>query len=106
MVMEGKENYKEIFLNLERWEAHATGRTPTWTKLAATVNKNAMSFTVLDNVNWQVGDEIIVATTDYDPNQTERFTITAISDKTITVNATFRYSHFGEVLTYDGFVFQ
>ncbi len=50
-------------------------RTNTWTKLAATANAGATSIQVLDAAQWRVGDEIVLASTDYDPRQAERRTI-------------------------------
>lgn len=44
-----------------------------------------------------------MATTDYDIDQTERFNITAINGRTITVNTPFRFRHFGRVVSYDGY---
>ena len=59
-------------------------RTHTWTKLSATANAGATSIQVLDASGWRVGDEIVLASTDYDPRQAERRTITAIRGNTIT----------------------
>ncbi len=56
-------------------------RTNTWTKLSATANAGATSIQVLNAKGWRVGDEIVLASTDYDPRQAERRTISAISGK-------------------------
>ena len=57
-------------------------RTNTWTKLSATANAGATSIQVLDAAGWKVGDEIVLASTDFDPRQAERRTIAAISGNT------------------------
>ena len=57
-------------------------RTNTWTKLSATANAGATSIQVLDAAGWRVGDEIVLASTDFDPRQAERRTIAAISGNT------------------------
>ncbi|MBK9250519.1 MAG: G8 domain-containing protein [Proteobacteria bacterium] len=44
-------------------------RTHTWTKLAATAAAGATSIQVLNSAGWRVGDEIILASTDFDPRQ-------------------------------------
>jgi cell migration-inducing and hyaluronan-binding protein len=44
-----------------------------------------------------VGDEIVLASTDFDPRQAEKRTITAISDNTITLDQPLEYMHFGEI---------
>ena len=46
-------------------------RTNTWTKLASTANAGSTSIQVLDAAGWRVGDEIVLASTDFDPRQAE-----------------------------------
>src|SRR5690606_5252811 len=74
--------------------------TNTWTKLAETAEKGSNRITVLNADQWQVGDEIVLASTDFDPRQAERRTIAAISGNTITLDAPLEYMHFGEI-TYE-----
>jgi cell migration-inducing and hyaluronan-binding protein len=50
-------------------------RTNTWTKLAATAAAGATSIQVLNAAQWKVGDEIVLASTDFDPRQAERRSI-------------------------------
>ena len=54
-------------------------RKHTWTKLANTANAGSTSIQVLDASGWRVGDEVVLASTDFDPRQAERRTIAAIS---------------------------
>jgi cell migration-inducing and hyaluronan-binding protein len=75
-------------------------RTNTWTKLAATANAGATSIQVLNAAGWRVGDEIVLASTDFNPRQAERRTITAISGNNITLDKKLDYMHFGKI-TYD-----
>ena len=75
-------------------------RTHTWTKLSATAPAGATSIEVLDASGWRVGDEIVLASTDYDPRQAERRTIAAISGNTITLDEPLEYMHFGKI-TFD-----
>ena len=75
-------------------------RTNTWTKLASTAEAGSNTIEVLDAAQWQVGDEIVLASTDYDPRQAERRTIAAISGNTITLNQPLEYMHFGKI-TFD-----
>ena len=72
-------------------------RKNTWTKLAATAAAGSTSIQVLNAAEWRVGDEIVLASTDYDPRQAERRTIAAISGNTITLNQKLDYMHFGKV---------
>ncbi len=75
-------------------------RKHTWTKLANTANAGSTSIQVLDASGWRVGDEIVLASTDFDPRQAERRTISAIKGNAITLNAKLDYMHFGKI-TFD-----
>src|SRR5688500_14018478 len=75
-------------------------RTNTWTKLASTAKAGSTSIEVLNASEWRVGDEIILASTDFDPRQAERRTITAIRGNAITLDQKLDYMHFGKI-TFD-----
>src|SRR6187402_2669313 len=75
-------------------------RTNSWTKLSSTANAGVTSIQVLNAASWKVGDEIVLASTDYDPRQAERRTISAISGNTITLDKKLDYMHFGKI-TFD-----
>jgi hypothetical protein len=75
-------------------------RTHTWTKLASTANAGSTSIQVLNAAGWRVGDEIVLASTDFDPRQAERRTIAAIRGNTITLDKKLDYMHFGKI-TFD-----
>ena len=74
--------------------------TNTWTKLSSTANAGATSIQVLNAAGWRVGDEIVFASTDYDPRQAERRTISAVRGNTITFDKKLDYMHFGKI-TFD-----
>src|SRR4029450_10609286 len=75
-------------------------RKNTWTKLANTATAGSTSIQVLDASGWRVGDEIVLASTDFDPRQAERRTISAIKGNTITLDRKLEYMHFGKI-TFD-----
>ncbi len=75
-------------------------RTHTWTRLARTAEAGSRSIEVLNAAEWRVGDEIVLASTDFDPRQAEKRTITAISGNSITLDQPLEYMHFGEI-TYE-----
>ena len=75
-------------------------RTNAWTKLAQTAAAGSTAIQVLDAAGWRVGDEIVLASTDYDPRQAERRTIAAIKGNTITLDKKLDYMHFGKI-TFD-----
>src|SRR5678815_240598 len=75
-------------------------QTNTWTKLSNTAAAGATSIQVLNAAGWKVGDEIVLASTDFDPRQAERRTIAAITGNTITLDKKLDYMHFGKI-TFD-----
>ena len=75
---------------------HGT-RDHTWTKLSSTAEAGANSINVLDASEWRVGDEIVLASTDFNPRQAERRTITRVSGNTISFAEPLEYMHYGEI---------
>src|ERR1700752_4408608 len=74
--------------------------TNTWTKLSSTANAGATSIQVLNAAEWRVGDEIVLASTDFDPRQAERRTVSAINGNKLTLDKRLEYMHFGKI-TFD-----
>ena len=72
-------------------------RDHTWTKLARTAEAGATSIEVLDASEWRAGDEIVLASTDFNPRQAERRTITAVDGNTIGFAEPLEYMHYGEI---------
>src|SRR5690606_37079387 len=75
-------------------------RTHTWTKLSKTADAGANSIEVLNAAGWKVGDQIVLASTDFDPRQAEKRTITAVRGNTLTLDRPLQYMHFGKI-TFD-----
>jgi hypothetical protein len=49
---------------------HGAPKTPVWTQLEATTNPGDTQITLsVDQVNWVVGDEIVIATTSFNPKE-------------------------------------
>ena len=72
-------------------------RENSWTKLAETAEAGATRIEVLDASGWKVGDEIVLASTDFNPRQAERRHITRIRRNRITLDEPLEYMHFGEI---------
>lgn len=72
-------------------------RENAWTKLAQTAQKGSKRIKVLNASGWRAGDEIVLASTDYDPRQAERRTVTAVKGNTLTLDKPLEYMHFGEI---------
>jgi len=72
-------------------------RTNSWTKLAKTAGAGSARIEVLNAAGWRKGDEIVLASTDFDPRQAETRTITAISGNALTLDRPLEYMHFGQI---------
>jgi len=72
-------------------------RDHTWTKLASTARAGTTRIEVLDASGWRKGDEIVLASTDFNPRQAERRHITAVTGNVLTLDQPLEYMHFGEV---------
>ncbi|OQR89010.1 transmembrane protein [Thraustotheca clavata] len=74
------------------------GTLKPWTQLAATAEAGTSCINVVDYVDWVAGDTIIVATTDYDPNFTERRTIVGFgANGCLKLDSPLLYMHYGEI---------
>ncbi|MDR2215750.1 MAG: G8 domain-containing protein [Nevskiaceae bacterium] len=71
--------------------------TNAWTKLASTAKAGSASIDVLDASGWRVGDEIVLASTDFNPRQAERRTIAAVNGNKVTLDKPLEYMHFGKI---------
>ncbi|HEY2011989.1 MAG TPA: hypothetical protein VGH38_00750, partial [Bryobacteraceae bacterium] len=74
--------------------------TNSWTKLSRTAEAGSNSIEVLNAAGWRAGDEIVLASTDFDPHQAERRTVASIRGNTITLDKKLDYMHFGKI-TFD-----
>lgn len=70
---------------------------PTWTSLGQTAEIGATTLTLAENVNWRVGDKLVIASTDYWVDQTEERTVTAVSGSVVTIDKPLVNRHFGEI---------
>ena len=72
-------------------------RENAWTKLSETAEAGATRIEVLDASEWRVGDELVLASTDFNPRQAERRHISRIRGDVITLDRPLEYMHFGEI---------
>lgn len=78
------------------WDMHGKPKH-SWTRLSATAEADSSEIQLSDSVDWEVGDSIVIASTDYDPHQAEVFSIAGISadGKKVTLNGSLAYMHYG-----------
>ena len=78
------------------------GEKVSWTQLAATVDRGSKAITLAETVNWEVGDEIVIAPSGFDANEAEKRTIIAVDGNKVTLDKALEYEHFGEIETTNG----
>jgi len=97
---------KGIFVRHGQLDIHGVERDYTWTLLATTVEAGQNTIELNVNVDWQVGEEIVIAPTDFEVDHAEPFTITAVdnsgSHTILTLNTTTLYKHYAGTKDYTG----
>uniref|UniRef100_A0AAQ5X4Y6 Polycystic kidney and hepatic disease 1 (autosomal recessive)-like 1 n=1 Tax=Amphiprion ocellaris TaxID=80972 RepID=A0AAQ5X4Y6_AMPOC len=85
-------------------ELHGKPHNVYHTKLAATAAAGSTSLTLTQPVDWQVGDEVVVSTTSYNTNETEKRQITAVSanGRVLTLNQSLAHTHIAEMHSVSG----
>ncbi len=74
----------------------ATGSSK-WTRLSETANAGAKTIKLKDSVGWQAGDEIVIASTSYDLNETEKRKISKrVSGTQFELDKALTYTHYGK----------
>lgn len=82
--------FGELILNAE------PQTSPTWSLLSETVNPGDTRLTLTGNVDWRAGDVIVVTSTSYDAFETEVFQVVSVSQNTVNLNDTFKYTHLAD----------
>lgn len=73
----------------------------SWTQLGTTAEAGSNRITLKEDVNWEEGDEIVIASTDFDMNHAEARTILSRESATnYILDSALVYKHFGEVQSY------
>jgi hypothetical protein len=55
-----------------QWEAHVKGRNPIWNKLTDRAYTGDITIKVKGNLDWEIGDEIIITSTDHNWEQRKK----------------------------------
>ncbi len=74
----------------------------SWSQLAATVQPGDDRIQLDEATGWEVGDRIVIASTDFDLNQSEEFEIIGVENngRTVVLDRDVQYMHYGEADTY------
>ncbi len=84
-----------------RLELHGEQRT-AWTHLNATASNGATSVELDQPTSWRAGDQIVIASTDFDPMQAEEATIVAVNGAHITLAQPLAHTHWGVMQSISG----
>jgi hypothetical protein len=91
-------------------DIHGAPRLRTWTKLGATILPGSNTITTAEDVDWAVGDVLVVTTTelpsaaDNATNQVEEVTVTAVlGPRQLQVDPPFTHTHISSWYTQPGF---
>lgn len=82
-------------------ELHGAPRV-VWTRLSATANKGATQLLLERGVDWHPGDNIVIASTDFDPTQAEPLVVQTVSGPQVTMTSALRFAHWGVMQTIGG----
>lgn len=82
------------------WTMYGVRYAPTWTKLAAAaIGNQTQTITLMDAVDWQPGQQVMVATSAWHDkpatHQNELRTILAVSGKSVTLDRPLLWHHYG-----------
>lgn len=69
----------------------------TWTRLQDTAHAGDTCLVFDLPSGWEIGDEIVLPSTDFDPHQAEKRTITGISSSCVTIDRPLKYMHYGHI---------
>mmetsp|Transcript_29266 Transcript_29266/g.28404 ORF Transcript_29266/g.28404 Transcript_29266/m.28404 type:complete len:235 (-) Transcript_29266:4317-5021(-) len=113
ITMHGDKSYTEIPIYGVKVTAvrngvldlHGVERVPTWTELEVTAPPDSNTITLHTAVDWEVGEEIVIAPTGYESFEAEVRTIIAIDrsnldNPVLTLNDTLDYNHYAGVEPY------
>ncbi|XP_069478234.1 fibrocystin-L [Ambystoma mexicanum] len=79
-------------------DLHGTPRSVYKTKLSATALAGSRNISLVDAVDWQVGEDIVITTTGYSPWETETRSIISVSadGKSLSLNESLSFTHIAE----------
>jgi hypothetical protein len=84
-------------------DIHGVPRDVTWTSLESTVEAGATQITLVESVDWAIGEVIVITSTDFNKDHAEKRTITNISfgnNPTITLDRPLDFKHYAAVDNY------
>lgn len=74
----------------------------SWVRLNRTAQRGSRELILAQDPGWRTGERIVIASTDFDYEQAESFTISDVSGNRITLDGALRHMHWGEMMHYGG----
>lgn len=93
---------KVIGVRFGNLEMHGVARPVVWTRLAETAEAGAQSITLIEEVDWVVGEEIVIAGTGWYNDDHETRIITAVDGNTFSFEEPLAFLHLSVAPVYDG----
>ncbi len=75
---------------------HAETKDTLWTRLEETAITGDSTITVVDSIDWEAGDEIVITSTSFEADETEKFEVLEVSGRKITLDGVLQYDHIAE----------
>ena len=86
--------YTITYVSQSGLDLHGSAHNITWTRIADTVQAGNYSITLEESVDWQIGDEFVITTTDTSISHTERHRIAGIvNNRLIRTTKPLSYTH-------------
>ena len=88
-------------------EMHGAPRSLPWHELGASVNAGESSITLnalpsgVDSLDWQVGESIVIASSDFDGQQAEERIIESVDGLTLTLDRALSFKHLAGEFSYN-----
>ncbi len=81
-----------------RLELHGANRGQSWLHLSRTATAGDTTLTLERNPEWHVGDELVIASTDFDPQQAETLRVKSVNANTVSLERPLEFTHWGSVV--------
>lgn len=95
---------KVLGIRYSTLDLHGLNRSDSWTHLDSTVSAGDSSITLIKTVDWAVNEKIMITSTNFDRNEAEERTITAVTTNggktTLFLDAPLSFGHYAGVDTY------
>ena len=73
-----------------------------WTRLATSAPLGSTQLFLQQPMSWRAGDKLVVASTDFDPNQAEIVTVQSAGGATVVLEQGLKFNHYGELQSIAG----